>query len=57
MDTYNDTEIGRHVVAIGTWENEGGAAAPAAIDHQYGRRIEADRSWTIYHAFSGSRHA
>ncbi len=22
-------------------------------DHQYGRRIEADRSWTVYHVFSG----
>lgn len=22
-------------------------------DHQYGRRIEADRRWTVYHVFSG----
>ncbi|SFO34647.1 hypothetical protein SAMN03159463_01702 [Mesorhizobium sp. NFR06] len=21
--------------------------------HQYGRRVEADRSWTVYHVFSG----
>ncbi len=23
------------------------------MDSQYGRRIEADRSWTVYHVFSG----
>lgn len=23
------------------------------LDEQYGRRIEADRSWTVYHVFSG----
>lgn len=22
-------------------------------DHQYGRRVEADRSWTVYHVFTG----
>jgi len=24
------------------------------MNHDYGRRIEADRSWTIYHVFSGA---
>ena len=24
-----------------------------SMDHQYGRRIEADRSWTVYHVFTG----
>jgi hypothetical protein len=23
------------------------------MHHHYGRRIEADRSWTIYHVFTG----
>lgn len=22
-------------------------------DHQYGRRMEVDRSWTVYHVFTG----
>ena len=22
-------------------------------DHQYGRRVEADSSWTVYHVFTG----
>ena len=22
-------------------------------DHVYGRRVEADRSWTVYHVFTG----
>ena len=21
--------------------------------HQYGRRVESDRSWTVYHVFTG----
>jgi len=23
------------------------------MDHHYGRRIESDRSWSVYHVFSG----
>jgi hypothetical protein len=23
------------------------------MDHQYARRVEADRSWTVYHVFTG----
>lgn len=40
-------------VALGRWENEGGASGSDSMDHDYGRRIEADRSWTIYHVFTG----
>ena len=25
----------------------------AGVDSQYGRRVEMDRSWTIYHVFTG----
>ena len=25
----------------------------ASRHHQYGRRVEADRSWTVYHVFTG----
>ncbi|TPI08726.1 hypothetical protein FJW06_28020 [Mesorhizobium sp. B4-1-3] len=44
--------------ARGAWphpreENAGGAQACDFGDHQYGRRIEADRSWTVYHVFTG----
>lgn len=39
--------------AISVWENEGGAPGQDSMHHQYGRRIEADRSWTIYHVFTG----
>ena len=42
-----------NAVAIGIWENEGGAPGRNSMDHQYGRRIEADRSWTVYHVFTG----
>ncbi|PLP56332.1 hypothetical protein CYK37_26535 [Mesorhizobium loti] len=47
----NDTE--RHSLAIGVWDNEGGAQVPDSADRQYGRRIEADRTWTVYHVFTG----
>ena len=38
---------------IDVWENEGGAPAASDMDGQFGRRIEADRSWTVYHVFTG----
>ncbi|TJW02169.1 MAG: hypothetical protein E5W97_21515 [Mesorhizobium sp.] len=34
-------------------EDAGGALACDFRDHQYGRRVEADRSWTVYHVFTG----
>lgn len=39
--------------AIDIWENEGGATGSLSMDHVYGRRIEADQSWTVYHVFTG----
>lgn len=39
--------------AIDVWENEGGAPGRDSVDHHYGRRVEADRSWTVYHVFTG----
>jgi hypothetical protein len=24
------------------------------MDHHYGRRIESDRSWSVYHVFTGA---
>jgi hypothetical protein len=38
---------------IPVWENEGGASGPYDMDHHYGRRIEPDGSWTVYHVFTG----
>lgn len=46
-----DTELGRHALAIGVWENEGGAPAPDTLDHQDGWKIEADRSRTLHPVF------
>lgn len=39
--------------AIDRWENEGGAHGHDSQDLHYGRRVEADRSWTVYHVFTG----
>jgi len=48
----------REETAIENWENEGGS--PGAVPHyhedfgfQYGKRIEIDRTWTVYHVFTG----
>jgi hypothetical protein len=49
----NETELRRNTVAIAVWENEGGALGRDLTEHLYGRRVEADRSWTVYHVFSG----
>jgi hypothetical protein len=48
----------RKDAARGAWpllreENAGGARACDFGDHQYGRRVEADHSWTVYHVFTG----
>ena len=48
-----ETEQGRSAAAIAIWENEGGASGLDSMDHLFGRRIEADRSWTVYHVFTG----
>lgn len=48
-----ETELARRAHAIGVWENEGGAPAPDTPDDQFGRRVEADRSWSVYHVFTG----
>lgn len=52
-DHRNALERKRQAAAIGVWENEGGATGPGSMDHQYGRRIETDRTWTVYHVFTG----
>jgi hypothetical protein len=49
----NSDDAGSSALAISVWENEGGSRAPDARDGQFGRRVETDRSWTIYHVFTG----
>ncbi|MER8957362.1 hypothetical protein [Mesorhizobium sp. M0701] len=54
MNAYsNETDRQRNTAGLAAWENEGGASARDFADRQYGRRVEADRSWTVYHVFSG----
>ena len=54
MDIHsNELHENRDAAAIGVWENEGGSPSRDNMDHQYGRRIEANRSWTVYHVFTG----
>ena len=54
MKDYSDEPARRlNALAIDIWENEGGAPGRDSMDHQYGRRIETDRSWTVYHVFTG----
>jgi hypothetical protein len=49
----NQTDLKRNTTAIAIWENEGGAPGRDLTEHLYGRRVEADRSWTVYHVFTG----
>ncbi len=53
MNPCKENKRLRHKAAINVWENEGGTSGRDSIDRQYGRRVEADRSWTVYHAFTG----
>jgi hypothetical protein len=50
MNTY---ETGQHVLADAGQEIRSEALCHNAIDHQYGRRVERDGSWSIYHVFTG----
>lgn len=43
----------RDALAYPVEKNAGGAQVCDFRDHQYGRRVEADRSWTVYHVFTG----
>ncbi|MCA0011787.1 hypothetical protein LB561_12145 [Mesorhizobium sp. B292B1B] len=49
----NETDRQRNAAGLAVWENEGGTSGRDFADRQYGRRVEADRSWTVYHVFSG----
>ncbi|MDH7804831.1 MULTISPECIES: hypothetical protein [unclassified Rhizobium] len=51
MDIHNEQR--RQALRIEVWENEGGASVADTLDSQYGRRIERDQTWTIYHVFTG----
>lgn len=53
MNLRDENEQLRNLFAIDVWDNEGGALGLEDLDRQYGRRIEADRSWTVYHVFTG----
>ncbi|MFK0692730.1 hypothetical protein ACFX5Q_31930 [Mesorhizobium sp. IMUNJ 23033] len=48
-----ETDRQRNAAALRIWENEGGAPGRDFTNRQYGRRVEADRSWTVYHVFTG----
>ncbi len=55
MNAVNEeSALRQDAYAISGWEREGGADAHDGIDCDYGRRIESDRSWTVYHVFSGA---
>jgi hypothetical protein len=53
-DNKDKCHENRDAVDISVWENEGGALDRSNISHLYGRRIEPDGSWTIYHVFTGA---
>nr|WP_246704623.1 hypothetical protein [Rhizobium sp. P32RR-XVIII] len=53
MNTEGKIERRANAIALGRWENEGGAPDHDSMDIQYGRRVESDRSWTVYHVFNG----
>lgn len=54
MTRYADEhERERHHSAKGIGDRDSGLSARASIDEQYGRRVEAEQSWTIYHVFTG----
>ena len=53
-DNNDECRENRGAFDINIWENEGGALDRCDMNHHYGRRIEPDGSWTIYHVFTGA---
>jgi hypothetical protein len=53
-DNNDNCRENRDAVDISIWENEGGALDRCDMNHHYGRRVEPDGSWTIYHVFTGA---
>lgn len=43
----------KHEIVIARWQLHGGAPDNMGELYQYGRRVECDGSWTIYHVFTG----
>ncbi len=52
-DHVKELELQQRDLAVGVWENEGGAPQSHTLRYQYGKRIEGDRTWTVYHVFTG----
>jgi hypothetical protein len=46
------SELEVRAFAIGVEDSDRGAPTPDVADHHYGRRVEMDRSWTVYHVFT-----
>jgi hypothetical protein len=55
MNTDSIKPRSRCGAPIGIQAKEVGTHSLDAINHQYGRRIEIDRSWTVYHIRTGQR--
>lgn len=53
MNAHNQTDRQRKAAALRIWDDEGGAPGHDFAERQYGRRVEADHSWTVYHVFTG----
>lgn len=51
--TISEINNDQNAIDIGVWENEGGALGRFSMHHHYGRRIEPNRSWTVYHVYTG----
>ncbi|MDF8357433.1 hypothetical protein [Ensifer adhaerens] len=43
----------KNEIVIARWQRDGGAPGNLGKLYQYGRRVEGDGSWTIYHVFTG----
>ncbi len=51
--TIHEFDDDQNIFDIGVWENEGGALHRFSMHHHYGRRIERNGSWTVYHVYTG----
>jgi len=54
MNSHNKAiELKHRDLPVKVWEDSNRTPDSVSFDYDYGRRIESDRSWTVYHVFTG----
>ncbi|MEK1888591.1 MAG: hypothetical protein AAAB35_13695 [Phyllobacterium sp.] len=51
--TFHEFDNDLNIIDIVVWENEGGTLHDFSMHHNYGRRVERNGYWKVYHVYTG----